>query len=39
MVMKFDPYGVLMINRGDRILILFHISKNCRKLRLLAKEL
>ena len=22
--MKFDPYDVLMINRGNRILILFH---------------
>ena len=27
MVMKFDPHGVLMINRGNRILILFHTYK------------
>ena len=25
MVMKLDPYGVLMINRGNRILIVFHL--------------
>ena len=25
MVMKFDPYGVWMINRGNHILIVFHI--------------
>ena len=24
MVLKFDPYGALMINRGNRILIVFH---------------
>ena len=23
--MEFDPYGALMINRGNRILILFHL--------------
>ena len=31
MVLKFDPYEALMINRGNRILILFHLyccSKN-----------
>ena len=30
--MKFDPYGALMINRGNRILIVFHLhscSKQC----------
>ena len=25
MVMKFDPYSVWMINRGNHILIVFHI--------------
>ena len=25
MVLKFDPYGALMINRGNRISIVFHI--------------
>ena len=30
MVMKFDSYGALMINRGNRILILFH-SYCCSK--------
>ena len=25
MVMKFDVYGALMINCGNRILILFHV--------------
>ena len=25
MVMKLDPYGMLMINRGNRILIVFHL--------------
>ena len=25
MVMKFDPYGAYMINRGNRILILLHL--------------
>ena len=23
--MKFDPHGALMINRGNRILIVFHL--------------
>ena len=26
MVMKFDPYGALMINHGNRILILIHFT-------------
>ena len=26
-VMKFDPYSVLMINRGNGILIVFSLSK------------
>ena len=30
MVMKFDSYSALMINRGNRILILFH-SYCCSK--------
>ena len=30
MVMKFDSYGAVMINRGNRILILFH-SYCCSK--------
>ena len=25
MVLKFDPYGALMINRGNRISIVFHL--------------
>ena len=25
MIIKFDPYGTFMINRGNRILILFHL--------------
>ena len=25
MVMKFDPYGALMINCGNRVLIGFHL--------------
>ena len=33
--MKFDPYGALMINRSNRILIVFHLyccSKHKLKL-------
>ena len=28
--MKFDPYGTLMINHGNRILILFHLYCNSK---------
>ena len=30
MVMKFDPYGTLMINHGNRILILLHFYCNSK---------
>ena len=33
MVMKFDSYGALMINRSNRILIVFH-SYCCSKHKL-----
>ena len=37
MVMKFDPYGALMINRGNRILIVSHLDccskQNLSKIR------
>ena len=36
-VMKFYPYGVLMINRGNRILILFHFCC-CSKHKLSKKK-
>ena len=35
--MKFDPYDVLMINRGNRILILFHFYC-CSKHKLSKKK-
>ena len=31
--MKFDPYGTTVINRGNRILILFHLYR-CSKHKL-----
>ena len=34
MVMTFDPYGALMINRGNCILIVFHLYR-CSKQNIL----
>ena len=33
MVMKFDPHGALMINCGNRVLIVFHLYR-CSKHKL-----
>ena len=42
MVVKFDPYGALVINRGNRILIAIHLyccSKHINRLRYLSRML